>query len=320
MNIITRRTWGLLLCAFTASVAAHTLTVVDGDAAVLVLAAKRVARNNNVFLFVADNLAPNGQGDVCMRSLRDANVTEVLIAMTAGAAPHPDVPFAANAVVLTQEPQCKQPERRRTVSCWRLFLMMELLKQDLNVFLADLDMVFLFNPFERLPETYDVSIMSDAFNLHQLAYVNLPSGGAAFETILDPAQKVPFLWEQNVAVFNVGTMLARATPRSMAVFRVVLEVLSNTSYWEQQVVSLQLLSYTLQGALRLRVWDPRVVMNSGFWINNKPLKHPPVAFHASSHGNKLQAMQDFLAQTYPETEPFRGMHLVDFDGPYAVKL
>jgi hypothetical protein len=319
----------VLQCALLASVfvhnsacaSAHVLHVVDGDASALVAAAQRVARNNNVVMFVADSLAPDGLGHLCLSTLRDAGATEVLLAMTGGALPHPDVPFATGAVVLTQEPACKQPERRRTVSCWRLFLMMELLKSNINVFIADLDMVFLSSPFDNLPSAYDVSIMSDAFNLQQLAYMNLPAGGTAFETLLDPTQKTPFLWEQNVAIFNVGTMMVRATPRSMAVFRVVQEWLSNTSYWEQQVVSLQLLSFALQGALRLRVWDPRVVMNSGFWLNNKAtLRHPPVAFHASSHGDKLRAMREFLNQTYPETEPFKGMHEVDFEGPYAVKL
>ena len=313
--------WTALTVLLWSRASAHTLNVVDGDASALVSAAKRVARDNNVILIVADTLEPGGQGNLCLSTLRDLGVTEVLLAMTGGSAPNPSVPFATQSVVLTQEPACKQPERRRTVSCWRLFLMMELLKFDINVFISDLDVVFHFNPFTALPEPYDVSIMSDAFNLHQTAYMNVPAGGAAFETILDPTKKIPFLWEQSVAVFNVGTMMVRSTPRSMATFRVVLEVLSNSSYWEQQVVSLQLLSFALQGALRLRVWDPRVVMNSGFWINNKAsLRHPPVAFHASSHGDKLKAMRDFLNETYPEREPFKGMHMVDFDGPYAVKM
>ena len=302
-------------------VASHVYTVVDGDASALINVAKRVAVAKNVLLIVADTISPSSPGDVCLRSLQRVGVSEVVLAMTGGVAPHSDVPFAANSVILTQKPQCKQPERRRTVSCWRLFLMMELLKSDLNVLLADLDVVFLSNPFVQFPEPYDVSIMSDAYNLHQLAYMNLPAGGTAFETIIDATKKVPLLWEQNVAIFNVGTMFVHSTPRALAVIRVIMEVLSNTSYWEQQVVSLQLLSFTLQGALRLRVWDPRVVMNSGYWMNHKDiLLYPPVAFHANDHGDKLKAMLEFLNGTYAEKQPYKELHMVDFEGPYAVKL
>ena len=305
-----------------ACLAAGTHEVLASDVALLVEKATAVAVDRNLLFFVADDFSVGGAAEFCLRRLETLGVTHVLLA-TLGGLPPAGYPLAGNAVKLTQAAQCRQPEQRRTMSCWRLFLMTELLKHEFNVFLSDLDVVFSFDPFKYLDTArrYDVSVMSDGMNFAQLAYMNLPPGGTAFGKILDPAQKVPFLWEQNVAIFNVGTMMVRGTADAVRTFEVIKHWLSNTSYWEQQVVSLQLLSFALQGVIRLKVWDPRTVANSGFWVNfNATLVHPPVAFHASGHGEKLEMMQRFAAATYPIAEPFDGIYMVDFEGPYAVKL
>ena len=94
--------------------------------------------------------------------------------------------------------------------------------------------------------------------------MDLPPGGTAFGTILDPTKTIPFLWSQQVAVFNVGTMYVRATRESQEAFHIVRGWLTNTLLWEQQVVSLQLLSLSLQGALSLKLWDTRLVINPGY--------------------------------------------------------
>ena len=294
--------------------------VAPEDGAALVAKAREVAVDQNLIFFVGDDLTPGGAAEFAFQSLQKANVTCVLVGLY-GNAPDPSFPFANNVVHLTQPPQCAQPERRRTVSCWRLFLMAHLLRHDFHVFLTDFDVVFLFNPFPYLDARMDVQVMSDAANLHQLAYMDLPPGGTAFGKVLDPKEKVPFLWSQQVAVFNVGTLYVRSTRESQEAFHVVRQWLTNTSLWEQQVVSLQVLSLSLQGALRLKVWDPRLVMNSGFWVNYKAqLQHPPIAFHVSAHGDKLGVMKEFAASSFPSSQPFQGLHLVDFNGPYGIQL
>jgi hypothetical protein len=319
-----RSRWALLaafLCfAATQLAADRVLEVAPEDAAALVEKADKVAVDRNVIFFVGDDLTPGGAAELSLKSLQKANVSSVLIGLYGGA-PSAEFPFASHVVLLTQPPQCAQPERRRTVGCWRLFLMAVLLRHEFHVFLADFDVLFLFNPFPYMDVRMDVHVMSDASNLAQLAYMDLPSGGTAFGTILDATKKVPFLWSQQVAIFNIGTMYVRATRESQEAFRIVRGWLTNTSLWDQQVVSLQLLSLSLQGALSLKVWDPRLVMNSGFWANFKEqLRHPPIAFHPSAHGDKVAAMKEFAASSFPATEPFRGLHMVDFSGPYGVQL
>ena len=318
----TRRAFlDVFLCLVaTRQLATCLLEVAPDDAAALIAKAGEVAIDRNIVFFLGDDLTPGGAAEFSLKSLQKVNVTCVLIGLY-GAPPSAAFPFASHVVHLTQAPQCVQPERRRTVSCWRLFLMALLLRHEFHVFLADFDVFFLLNPFPYLDTRMDVHVMSDAMNLAQLAYMDLPPGGTAFGKVLDPKQKVPFLWSQQVAVFNVGTMYVRATRESQEAFHVVREWLANTSFWEQQVVSLQVLSLSLQGALRLKVWDPRLVMNSGFWVNFKAqLRHPPIAFHASAHGDKLAAMKEFASSTFPTTEPFQGLHMVDFSGPYGVQL
>ena len=315
------RALALLLSVFAAPLVAGRLHEVSSDdAAALVAKATEVSVDRNLVFFVGDELTPGGAAEFALLSLKNANVTSVLIGLY-GNAPDPAFPFASHVVHLAQAPQCKQPERRRTVSCWRLFLMAVLLRHDFHVFLADFDVVFLFNPFTYLDTRMDVQVMSDAMNLPQLAYMDLPPGGTAFGKVLDPKEKVPFLWSQQVAVFNVGTLYVRATRESQEALHLVREWLTNTSLWEQQVLSLQVLSLSLQGALRLKVWDPRFVMNSGFWVNFKAqLQHPPVAFHASAHGDKLAAMKEFASFSFPSSEPFQGLYLVDFNDSYGIQL
>ena len=86
------------------------------------------------------------------------------------------------------------------------------------------------------------------------------------------------------------------------------------------MVSLLLLSWCLQGQLALKVWDPRLVMSSGFLLNSRDLvTHVPVAFHPSTAAWKLGAIQEMveLAPKLPNQQPFNGSWAVDFDGPYA---
>ena len=311
----------LLLFIFPAQLVTGRLhEVAEGDAAALVAKASEVSVERNLVFLVGDELTPGSAAEFSLQSLKKANVTSVLIGLY-GDTPTPTFPFASHVVHLAQPPQCKQPERRRAVSCWRLFLVAVLLRHDFHVFLADFDVMFLFNPFPYMDTHMDVQVMSDAMNLPQLAYMDLPPGGTAFGKVLDPREKVPFLWSQQVAVFNVGTLYIRATRESQEALHLVREWLTNTSLWEQQVVSLQLLSLSLQGALRLKVWDPRFVTNSGFWVNCKAqFLHPPIAFHASAHGDKLAAMKDFASATFQRTEPFQGLYLVDFNDSYSIQL
>ena len=171
----------------------------------------------------------------------------------------------------------------------------------------DTDVAVFQNPFPFLSDIHDIQVSSDGLLIETafgypdyVGFVGKALGKQPVNWDLGEArykQKIPGDAEYHVNGVNVGCLYIRSTRASMEFMNSTLRLLLVRREWEQLLVSTEIFNAALQGQIFMRVLDPFLFTNSGFYYNNW-FQNSPVLLHASHHGNKREIMVEALAANY----------------------
>eukprot|EP00246_Nothoceros_aenigmaticus_P017153 TRINITY_DN817_c0_g1_i1.p1 TRINITY_DN817_c0_g1~~TRINITY_DN817_c0_g1_i1.p1 ORF type:complete len:427 (+),score=85.07 TRINITY_DN817_c0_g1_i1:161-1441(+) len=255
---------------------------------------KDVALNNEVIVGICDSNV-KAMVQVWFQSIQRVGVKNFMVValddtMAEFAKEH-NVPFYRRDAIISG-PQ-KQAGHNHAVSGLKFHLLRDFLVLGYNVFLSDIDIVFLQNPWNYLTRDSDVEGMTDGHD-NRTAY--------GYDDVWDDE---PMGWSRyahtmRIWVFNSGLFYIRATRPSIELLDRVTDRLSKQkNAWDQAVFNEELFFPSSPGYLGLhaskRVLDYLLFLNSKVLFRDfrdRPLEHNwrPVTIHVNYHPDKFDRM------------------------------
>mmetsp|Transcript_13551 Transcript_13551/g.40975 ORF Transcript_13551/g.40975 Transcript_13551/m.40975 type:complete len:430 (-) Transcript_13551:85-1374(-) len=193
---------------------------------------RKVAVNNEVFAAMsnANYASPGGMLDTWMEGVQRAGVKNAIVialdSVTRQNAESKGIP-AHEIHVEIPKAQAGNGDNH-AVSAMKFRVLRKFLRLGYSVFLSDVDIVVLQNPFKFLKRDSDIEGMTDGFD-NATAY--------GYNDVLDDASMgwARYAHSMRVFVFNSGLFYIRSTPAAMDLLNRVVEVVENTGGWDQAI-------------------------------------------------------------------------------------
>lgn len=254
---------------------------------------KDVAVNREVIVGICDSNV-KAMVQVWFESIQRVGVTNFLVVALddgmADFAKEHNVPFYRRDAIISAAQ--KGAGHNHAVSGLKFHLLRDFLVLGYNVFLSDIDIVFLQNPWNFLVRDSDVEGMTDGHN-------NVTAYG--YDDVSDDPTMgwSRYAHTMRIWVFNSGLFYIRATKPSIELLDRVTDRLSKQQAWDQAVFNEELFFPSSPGYIGLhaskRVLDYLLFLNSKVLFRefrNNPSQYNwrPVTIHVNYHPDKYERM------------------------------
>lgn len=274
---------------------------------------KKVAINNEVLVSVSNaNYAwPGGMLQLWAENAKRAGVKNMMVVAldddTKKNAESYGLPAFRMDVKIPDSQ--KDSGSNHAVSALKFRILQNFLKLGYSVFLSDVDIIFLQNPFDHLARDCDVEGMSDGWD-NGTAY--------GYNDVADDASMgwARYAHSMRIFVFNSGLFFLRPSPAATALLDKLIYRVETENGWDQALFNECIFFPNHPGytdpAVTRRVLDYMLFMNSKVLF--KHLRHDqgrfeslkPVSVHVNYHPDKFERMKA-VVKRYVEGD----MHALD---------
>lgn len=259
---------------------------------------RAVAKNNEILVAVSNiNYAwPGGMLSCWIENVRRAGVTNAMVvALDEGTKTNVEaVGFPVYRMELEIPDSQKNVGSNHAVSALKFRILTHFVRLGYAVFLSDVDIVTLQNPFHHLVRDSDVESMTDGWDQGTAYGYN--------DVADDPSMGwARYAHSMRVFVFNSGLFYIRPTNASMDLLNLVIHRVETENGWDQALFNECIFFPSRPGykdpSVTRRVLDYTKFMNSKFLF--KHLRHDagrfasvkPVMVHVNYHPDKFERMK-----------------------------
>lgn len=259
---------------------------------------KKVAINNEVLVSVSNaNYAwPGGMLQVWAENARRSGVKNMMVVAldddTKKNAEGYGLPAFRMDVKIPDSQ--KDVGSNHAVSALKFRILTNFMKLGYSVFLSDVDIIFLQNPFDHLHRDSDVEGMSDGWD-NGTAY--------GYNDVADDASMgwARYAHSMRIFVFNSGLFYLRPTPASMDLLDKLIYRVETENGWDQalfnECIFFPSSPSNKDPAVTRRVLDYMLFMNSKVLFKHlrhdqgRFQSHKPVSVHVNYHPDKFERMK-----------------------------
>ncbi|KAL4437001.1 hypothetical protein ABPG75_004140 [Micractinium tetrahymenae] len=258
----------------------------------------KVAIGNEVLVAVsnANYARPGGMLEIWAENVRRAGVGNSMVVALDDEAKQNAESFGVPAFRMDVPIPDSQKDvgSNHAVSALKFRILAHFMKLGYSVFLSDVDIIFLQNPFDHLHRDSDVEGMSDGWD-HGTAY--------GYDDVQDDASMgwARYAHSMRIFVLNSGLFYLRSTQATIDLLNKLIRRIETESGWDQalfnECIFFPSSPSNKDPSVTRRVLDYMLFMNSKVLFKHlrhdqgRFESHKPVSVHVNSHPDKLERMK-----------------------------